>query len=67
MRRWLHMEEGLMPHNSSLKHSLTEQNKYSQLLYALEMIHPNDTTKFWDIHDYMHVDEMQFYLTHDRQ
>ena len=61
------MERGLKPHYSSLKPFLTEQNKYSQLLYALEMVNPKDTTKFRDMYDCMHVDENWFYLMHDRQ
>ena len=64
---WLHLEGGLNPHYSSLKPSLMEQNKYSQLLYALEMVNPNDTTKFRDMYDCIYVDEKWFYLMHDRQ
>ena len=47
------MEGGLKSHYSSLKPSLAEQNKYSQLLYALEMIG-------WDMYDCIHVDEKWF-------
>ena len=61
------MEGGLKPHYSSLKPFLTEQNKYLQLLYALEMVNPNDTTKSKDMYDFIHVDENWFYLTRDRQ
>ena len=62
----VYMEGGLKPHYSSLKPFLTEQNKYSQLLYALEVINPSNTTKSRDKYDYIHVDEKWFYLSHDR-
>ena len=61
------MKGGLKPHYSSLQPFLTEQNKYSCLLYALERVNPNDTTKFMDIYDFIHVDEKWFYLTRNRQ
>ena len=64
---WLCMKRGLKPHCSSLKPFLTEQNMYSHLLYALEMVDQNDTTKFCDMFDCIHLDEKWFYLTHDRQ
>ena len=57
------MNGGLQPHTSSLKPFLTEQNKYAQLMYALEMINPSDTTKFQNMYDMIHVDEKWFYLT----
>ena len=61
------MVAGLKPHYSALKPVLTEQNKYLWLLYALEMVNPNDTTKFQDMYDFIHVDEKWFYLRKDRQ
>ena len=57
------MKGGLQPPTSSLKLFLTEQNTYAQLMYALEMINPNDTTKFQNMYDMIHVDEKWFYLT----
>ena len=67
MDQWLHMKGGLKPHSFGLKPFLSEQNIYSWLIYALEMITPNDTTKFQDMNDLIHVDEKQFYLTRGRQ
>ena len=64
VHQWLHMEGGLKPHYASLKPSLTEWNKCSWLLYALDAIDPNKTTKFRDMYDCIHVDEKWFYLTH---
>ena len=59
---WLQMKGGLKPHSSAPKPVLIVQKKYSQLLFALDMINPNDTTKFQDMYDYIHVDEKWFYL-----
>ena len=61
------MKGGLKPHSSSLKPVLTGQNKYSWLLFALEILDPMDTTKFKDMYNYIHVDEKWFYLTGDCQ
>ena len=61
------MKGGLKLHPSGLKPFLTEQNKYVWLMYALEMVNPNDTTKFQDMYNFIfHVDEKQLYLTRDR-
>ena len=65
--QWLHMKGGLKPHSSALKPVLTEQNKYSWLFFALEMIDPTDPTKSKDMYNYIHVDEKWFYLTRDHQ
>ena len=67
MHQWLHMEGGLNPHTSSPKPVITEQNKYSWLLFALEMVNPNNPTKFQHIYDMVHVDEKWFYLMRDKQ
>ena len=65
LQQWLHMEGGLKLRYSSPKPSLTEQNKYAWMLYALEMIDPNITIQQNSgIYDYIHVDEKWFYLTH---
>ena len=61
------MKGGLNLHSSSLKPVLTEQNKLSWLLFALEMIDPTDTTKFKDMYNYIHVDKKWFYLMTDHQ
>ena len=63
---WLHMEGGLKPHSSALNPVLTEQNKYSWLLFALDMVNPSDTTKFQDMYNFIHVDEKWFYLPRDK-
>ena len=67
VHQWLHMMGGLKPHSSALKPVLTEQNRYSWLLHALVMVNPNDTTKFQDLYDFIHVDRKWFYLMRDRQ
>ena len=64
---WLHMKGGLKPLSSGLKPFLTEENNYVQLMYTLEMIDPNDTTKYQKMFDFIHVDKRWFYLTSDRQ
>ena len=61
------MKGGLKPHSSGIKPFLTEQNKYIQLMYAMEMVNPNDTTKFQDMYNFIHADEKWFYLVRDRQ
>ena len=60
------MKGGLKPQYSALIPFLTAQNKYFQLLYALEMVTPNDTTKFQE-YNFIHVDEKWLYLMRDRQ
>ena len=45
------MKGGLRPHPSALKPALTEQNKYSWLLFALVMIDPTDPTKLKDMYE----------------
>ena len=62
------MEGGLKPHTSSLKPVLTEQNKYSQLLFALEMGNLNDPTKFQDMYNMVHVNvDKKWFLMRDKQ
>ena len=58
-----HVKGGLKPDFSSLKPFLTDPNKFMQLMYALEMINSNDTTKFQDMYNLIHLDEKWFYLT----
>ena len=65
--QWLQMEGGLKPHYSSLKTFITKQNKHSWLLYVLELVNQNDSTKFQDTNNFIHVDEKRFYLMRDRQ
>ena len=36
-------------------------------MYALEIIDPNNTTKFWDMYNFTHVNKKWFYLTSDHQ
>ena len=54
-------------HTSSLKTTLTEENKMSRMELALLFIDKNNTSKFEDMEDLIHIDEKWFYLTKDGQ
>ena len=54
-------------HTSSLKPTLTEANKMSRMELALSFIDKNNTSKFEDMEDLIHIDEKWFYLTKDGQ
>ena len=54
-------------HTSSLKPTLTEENKMSRMELALSFIDKNNTSKFEDMEDLIHIDEKWFYLTKDGQ
>ena len=54
-------------HTSSLKPTLTDENKVSRMELALSFIDKNDTSKFEHMEDLIHVDEKWFYLTKDGQ
>ena len=47
-------------HCNSLKPVLTEENKVARLLMALHFRDPQDLTKYWDMHDWIHLDEIWF-------
>ena len=54
-------------HTSSLKPTLTEKNKMSRMELALSFIDKNNTSKFENMEDLIHIDEKWFYLTKDGQ
>ena len=54
-------------HTSSLKPTLTEENKMSRMELALSFMDKNNTSKFENMEDLIHIDEKWFYLTKDGQ
>ena len=54
-------------HTSSLKPTLTDENKVSRMQLALSFMDKNDTSKFAHMDDLIHVNEKWFYLTKDGQ
>ena len=54
-------------HTSSLKPTLTEENKMSRMELALSFIQKNNTSKFENMEDLIHIDEKWFYLMKDGQ
>ena len=54
-------------HTSSLKPTLTDENKVSRMELALLFISKNDTSKFKNMEDLIHIDKKWFYLTKDGQ
>ena len=54
-------------HTSSLKPTLTDENKVSRMELALLFIDKNNTSKFEHMEDLIHVDKKWFYLMKDGQ
>ena len=54
-------------HTSSLKPALMEENKMSRMELALSFINKNNTSKFENMEDLIHIDKKWFYLTKDGQ
>ena len=54
-------------HTSSLKPTLTEENKMSRMELALSFIKKNNTSKFKNMEDLIHIDKKWFYLMKDGQ
>ena len=54
-------------HTSSLKPTLMEENKMSRMELALSFIEKNNTSKFENMEDLIHIDEKWFYLMKDGQ
>ena len=54
-------------HTSSLRPTLTEENKMSRMELALSFIDKNNTSKFKNMEDLIHIDEKWFYLMMDGQ
>ena len=54
-------------HTSSLKPTLMEENKMSRMELALSFVDKNNTSKFKNMEDLIHIDEKWFYITKDGQ
>ena len=54
-------------HTSSLKPTLTDENKMSRMELALSYVDKNNTSKFETMEDLIHIDEKWFYLMKDGQ
>ena len=54
-------------HTSSLKPTLTEENKMSKMELALSFIDKNNTSKLENMEDLIHINEKWFYLMKDGQ
>ena len=54
-------------HMSSLKPTLTDENKVSRMELALSFINKNDTSKFEHMEDLIHINKKWFYLMKDGQ
>ena len=62
----LHRDVGRI-HTSSLKPTLMEENKMSRMELALSFMDKNNTSKFENMEDLIHIDEKWFYLMKDGQ
>ena len=67
VQRMLLQKDVCRVHTSSLKPTLTEENKMSRMELALSFVDKNNTSKFENMEDLIHVDEKWFYLTKDGQ
>ena len=67
VQRMLLQKDVCRIHTSSLKPTLTEENKMSRMELALSFIDKNNTSKFENMEDLLHIDEKWFYLTKDGQ
>ena len=67
VQRMLLHRDACRVHTSSLKPTLTEENKMSRMELALSFVDKNNTSKFENMEDLIHIDEKWFYLTKDGQ
>ena len=67
VQRMLLQQDVCHIHMSSLKPTLTEENKMSRMELALSFIDKNSASKFENMEDLIHIDEKWFYLAKDRQ
>ena len=67
VQRMLLQKDVCRVHTSSLKPTLTEENEMSRMELALSFIDKNNTSKFEDMEDLIHIDEKWFYLMKDGQ
>ena len=65
VQRMLLQKDVCRVHTSSLKPTLTEENKMSRMELALSFIDKNNTSKFENMEDLIHIDEKWFYLMKD--
>ena len=67
VQQMLLQKDACRVHMSLLKPTLTEENKMSRMELALSFIDKNNTSKFENMEDLIHIDEKWFYLTKDGQ
>ena len=67
VQRMLLHQDVCCVHTSSLKPTLTEENKMSRMELALSFIDKNNTSKFENMEDLIHIDEKWFYHMKDGQ
>ena len=67
VQRMLWQKDVCRVHTSSLKPTLMEENKMSRMELALSFVDKNNTSKFKNMEDLIHIDEKCFYLTKDGQ
>ena len=67
VQRMLLQQDVSCVHTSSLKPTLTDENKISRMELALLFIDKNNTSKFNNMEDLIHIDKKWFYLTKDGQ
>ena len=65
VQRMLLHQDVYCVHTSSLKPTLTEENKMSRMELALSFMDKNNTSKFENMEDLIHIDEKWFYLMKD--
>ena len=67
VQRMLLQQDVCRIHTSSLKPTLTDENKVSRMELALSSIDKNNTSKFKNMEDLIHIDKKWFYLMKDGQ
>ena len=67
VQRMLLHEDVCRVHTSSLKPTLTEENKMSRMELALSFVDKNNPSQFENMEDLIHIDEKWFFLTKDGQ
>ena len=67
VQRMLLHQDVFRIHTSSLKPTLTEENKMSRCELALPLVDKDNTSKFEKMENLIHIDEKWFYLTKDGQ
>ena len=67
VQRMLLHQDVCRVHMSSLKPTLTEENKMSRMELALSFVDKNNTSKFENMEDLIHINKKWFYLTKDGQ